>query len=164
MIKPAVLGVGYLGPKLVRNIKKLPDVNLAGNCDLSPIAREYIRERYPYVPLFTDFKMMMEKYRPDAILIATPAHNHFTLIKNALHHNLYLIKKSLTMISRNVRELIILADDSNLTLMNWHTFLYSNYLREVRKYIGAHDLSDEWLCDTEHKKQISKIKNEVYYD
>lgn len=162
MIKPAVHGVEHWGPNLVRNVKESPDVHLDGNCDISPIALEHIREIYPDVPLFTNFKPMMKKDRPDAILNATPAHNHFTLIKNAFHHNLHLVKKSLAMISRNAWELTKLADDSNLTLMNWHTFLYSNYLREIGKNIVAQDLSDEWICDTKHKKQILKIKSEAY--
>lgn len=165
MIKPAVLGVGYWGHNLFRNVNELPDAHLTGICDLSPIAQGHIREKFIVLSIFIDFKPMMKKDRSDAILIGTPAHTHFPLVKKDLHHHLHVfVEKSLAIISRQARELIILADDSNLSLINWHTFLYSNYLREVGKYIEAQYLGDEWLCDIKHKKQISKIKNEVYYD
>jgi len=161
MIKLAVLGVGYWGPNLVRNVKELPGAHLAGICDLSPIALKHIREKYPDVPLFTNCKQMIKKTHPDAVLIATPAHTHFSLVKNALHQNLHvLVEKPLAMNSRQARELTRLAENRNLTLMAGHTFLYSNPVREVRKYIEAQELGDLFYCYSQ-RTSLGQIRSDI---
>jgi len=161
MIKLAVLGVGYWGPNLVRNVKELPDANLVGICDLSPAALDLIRKKYPEVPLFTDFRQMIKTVRPDAILIATPAHTHFPLVKEALENNLHvLVEKPLSLNSQHSRELTKMADDRHLTLMVGHTFLYNNYVREVRKYIELRELGEIFYYYSQ-RTSLGQIRTDV---
>ena len=165
MIKPAVLGVGYWGPKFVRSVNGLPDVHLAGNYDLSSIALEHIREKYLEIPLFTDFKQVMKKDQPGFILISPPSLTHFPIVKEIFYNNLQgLIEKSLAIIHRQLRELTKVADDSNLPLVDRHTFLHSNYEREVSKCIEAWKMAMNGYVILKHQKQILKIKTEAYYD
>src|SRR5207237_1947421 len=51
----AVVGLGYWGPNLVRNLHELPDAELAAVCDARPAPLEAIGRRYPAVRMTTSF-------------------------------------------------------------------------------------------------------------
>nr|WP_320161330.1 Gfo/Idh/MocA family oxidoreductase [uncultured Methanoregula sp.] len=138
MLKIAVIGVGYWGPNLVRNLLSMPDVELVGICDLSRSALDKMRILYPDVPLFTSFDTLVGQSHPDGIIVATPASTHYEVVKRALDHNISaLVEKPLAINSQQACELVELAKKRNLTLMAGHTFLYSDYVRKVKEIINT---------------------------
>ena len=48
-VRVAVVGLGYWGPNLVRNLHELPDAELVTVCDLRADALESVKRRYPAV-------------------------------------------------------------------------------------------------------------------
>ena len=49
-VRVAVVGIGYWGPNLVRNLHELPGAEVAWACDLRPEALAALARRYPSVP------------------------------------------------------------------------------------------------------------------
>ena len=78
----AVIGCGYWGKNLVRNFYELGA--LYAICDLDKKILEASKQRYPEINLITSFKDILDNPKIKAVVIATPAHNHSSLAKEAL--------------------------------------------------------------------------------
>jgi len=137
----AVLGAGYWGPNLIRNIAAHPDAELVGICDNNPEALQRMAEQYPHVPLFERFEDVLAQSQAEAIVIATPSALHYEHAKRALQAGLHvLVEKPATQTVSQMVELVRLAENSQRMLMVGHTFLYNNIVREVKRRIQAGEL------------------------
>jgi predicted dehydrogenase len=148
-LRIAVVGLGYWGPNLVRNLHELQDVELAAVCDLRTTALETIARRYPAVATTTRFEDLLADDTIDALAIATPVSTHHTLGARALRAGKHVfVEKPLAASSEEALDLIALADANHLVLMPGHTFLYSPPVRMVRSLIEAEDLGDIYFVST----------------
>ena len=84
MLNVAVVGVGYWGPNLVRNIALLEDVNLSSVCDLDRARLQQIKRQYPTVNLTSSFEEVTGDPGVDAVVIALPVGRHAEFTKAAL--------------------------------------------------------------------------------
>ena len=81
-VKVAVLGAGIWGKNLVRNFYNLNYLHTV--CDMDPENRQKVAQDYPEVHLTPDFNEVLNNKEIDAVVIATPSHTHFKLVKMAL--------------------------------------------------------------------------------
>ncbi|MEO0016912.1 MAG: hypothetical protein RLZZ522_195 [Verrucomicrobiota bacterium] len=138
-----VVGLGYWGPNLARNFNQLPGCRLGALCDLDPERLEKMRTLYPKVARYVSFNQMLEEANLDAVIVATPVHQHFPLGRAALRAGKHvLIEKPLASGVAECEELIALAGRSGLTLMTGHIFVYSSAVQLIRKVIFSGDLGD----------------------
>lgn len=73
------------------------------------------------------------RFDADAIIIATPAHTHYALAKQALFEGRHvLIEKPMTMNVKEAEELVELALRKGVTGFVDHTHLYSPAFRELK--------------------------------
>src|SRR6266542_6591356 len=79
-----VVGAGYWGPNLIRNLAELPGSPLAAVCDVQPARLEYARARYPGVALHGSFDGLLADQNVNAVVIATPPETHAPLAGQAL--------------------------------------------------------------------------------
>jgi predicted dehydrogenase len=149
MVRVAVVGLGYWGPNLVRNLHEVEDAHPAVVCDLRPEALASISRRYPAVETTTDFARVIADPAIDAVAIATPVSTHFELAARALEAGKHVfVEKPLAASSDEVLELIELADHHDLTLMPGHTFLYSPPVNMIRSLIETGELGDIYFIST----------------
>ena len=47
-VNVGLIGVGYWGPNLLRNLYNLPDCNLISVCDLSSERCDFVQSNYPH--------------------------------------------------------------------------------------------------------------------
>jgi predicted dehydrogenase len=128
-----VVGLGYWGPNLVRNLFELPDVDVAWICDLDKESLGKLRRRYPSIAGTTRYQDLLDDRELDAVLIATPVSSHFPLAQAALNAGKHaFIEKPLAASSVEGQELIRLAEEKGLVLMPGHTFLYSPPVITIR--------------------------------
>jgi predicted dehydrogenase len=133
----AVVGYGYWGPNLVRNVTASPTMQLAALCDRDPARADAFRSRMPGVPVESDFDELLLDPSLDAVVIATPPNTHYPLCKRALQAGKHvLVEKPLAKTSAQARELKELAERRDLVLMPGHTFLYSPPVNKVRDLIN----------------------------
>ena len=145
----AVVGLGYWGPNLVRNLHELPDAQLVCVCDSNPAALEPIQLRYPALSATTSFDEVLAEPSIDAIVLATPVSTHYELGLRALRAGKHLfVEKPLAASSNEAAELIELADERGLVLMPGHTFLYSPPVDSIRELISGGELGDIYFIST----------------
>jgi predicted dehydrogenase len=132
----AVVGYGYWGPNLVRNIAECPQLRLAGLCDLDPTNLRLFGERYPDARAVRELDALLVDPTIQAVVIATPPQTHHTLAKRALQAGKHvLVEKPLATRLRDAHELAELAAANERLLMPGHTFIYSPAVNTVRELI-----------------------------
>ena len=161
-LRVAVVGLGYWGPNLVRNLHEVEDAEVAWICDLDTNALEVIGRRYPAVKRTTSFDEVLADETVDAIAIATPVTTHAPLATAALEAGKHVfVEKPLAASSAEGSALLELADERGLTLMPGHTFLYSPAVNMVAEMIRSGELGDIYFISTSrvnlglHQKDVS---------
>ena len=71
----ALIGYGYWGPNLLRNLFSSGQCDVVGVCDQSPKSREKCGSLYPQLELFDSVDKLLAK-KPDGVIIATPPSTH----------------------------------------------------------------------------------------
>lgn len=135
-IETLVVGYGYWGPNIVRNVIERPEFNLSGLCERDEARIEGFRGRHPGQRVWRDFDEALADDRIEAVAIATPPHTHYDLVRRALEAGKHvLVEKPLARTAEEAAELVVLADELERVLMPGHTFLYSPSVNKVRSLI-----------------------------
>jgi predicted dehydrogenase len=138
MIAFGVIGYGYWGPNLVRNLAEVPGARMVKVADLRPDRLALVRQRYPGVETTTDYTELVADPRVDAVAIATPVSTHFEFGLQALRAGKHvLIEKPLAATSEQALRLIEEAARRCRTLMVDHTFVYTGAVRRIQELIAG---------------------------
>jgi predicted dehydrogenase len=138
-----VVGYGYWGPNIVRNVIERRELELLGLCEMDPAKAARFSQRYPGFPTIADFDEVLADERVDAVSIATPPRTHYPLVKKALEAGKHvLVEKPLATTVEHAEELVALAEERGLTLMPGHTFLYSPPVNKIHDLIHTGALGD----------------------
>ena len=138
-----VVGYGYWGPNIVRNVVERPEFRLMGLCELDEGRIEDFRRRHPGVWVEPDLNAALADPRIEAVAIATPPHTHHRLVSRALDAGKHvLVEKPLARTAEESADLIAMAEDRDLVLMPGHTFLYSPSVNKVRSLIRKDELGE----------------------
>jgi predicted dehydrogenase/protoporphyrinogen oxidase len=147
-IRIGVVGVGYWGPNLVRNISDSQLFELGGLCDARPAALEAIARRHPDVRCTTSYEELLRE-DIDAVAVATPVTSHYSLALAALEAGKHaFVEKPLAASTEEVFELTKLAQSNGLVLMPGHTFLYSPAVTTIKEFIDAGELGEIYFVSS----------------
>jgi len=142
-VRTAVVGLGYWGPNLIRNLNELEEAELRWICDLDQSRLDTFGRRYPTVSRTRDFADLLADPELEAVAIATPVSTHYPLALAALEAGKHVfIEKPLAASVAQGEELATIATDRGLTLMPGHTFLYSPPVNMIRDLIAGGELGD----------------------
>jgi predicted dehydrogenase len=143
MINLAVVGYGYWGPNIVRNVMERPELSLWGLCEMNAERAAKFSARYPGVHTTASFDEVLADPSVDAVSIATPPSTHYALVKQALEAGKHvLVEKPLATTAVDAEELVEIAEREGLVLMPGHTFLYSPAVNKVRDLIDSGELGE----------------------
>lgn len=135
-LRVAVVGYGYWGPNLVRNVAECPAMRLHALCERDVKRANAFRARMPGIDIEPDFAKLLLDPSLDAVVIATPPSSHYALCKQALEAGKHvLVEKPMAKTAAQARELKDLAHRRDLVIMPGHTFLYSPAVNKVRELI-----------------------------
>lgn len=142
-----VVGYGYWGPNLVRNVVERPEFRLMCLCERDEQRGEEFRRRHPGVWVEPDFDVALADPRIEAVAVATPPHTHYALVRRALEAGKHvLVEKPLARTSEEAATLVALADELGLVLMPGHTFVYSPSVNKVRDLIQSDQLGEIYFA------------------
>ena len=135
-----VIGWGYWGPKIARNLDSLSHaaVTMVADADAHRLTKLTVNQ--PWIQTTTRIEDIFRS-DVDAIVIATPVITHFQLAREALLHGKHvLVEKPLTANVTEAEELIALAQEQQRILMVGHTFEYNPAVNELRKLVQSGEL------------------------
>lgn len=145
----AVIGAGYWGPNLVRNIMSSDRFRLRWVNDLDAARSASVVGPYSTVRTTTRLDDVLADDEVQAVAIATPAGTHLAIASAALEAGKHvLIEKPIASNYRQAEQLVRLADARNLILMCDHTYCYTPAVRKIRELIQAGELGDIQYVDS----------------
>ena len=122
MLKFGVIGYGYWGPNVVRNLDSLEDVKVLAVADKSPTARRRVHKAYPGIQVTADSSEVISSKDIDAIAVVTPVWTHYELTKAALENGKHVfVEKPFTSSVAQAEELIELAATQEVCRSWWIT-------------------------------------------
>lgn len=160
MVRVMVVGYGYWGPNLVRNLVQCPTARPVAVCDRDPRQLARVRQVFPSIDTFADLDAALE-VPSDAAVIATPASSHYPLAVRCLEAGKHLlIEKPLTRTAAEGRDLVARAERAGKVLMVDHTFVYSSAVRHVRRLIDAGELGEVYYVDSV-RINLGLVQNDI---
>src|SRR5215469_11577664 len=149
MVRFGVIGYGYWGPNIVRNLDQLEETQVLAVCDKSAASRRKVQKAYPHIRVSGDPAELIAAKDIDAIAVITPVWTHYELAKTALESGKHVfIEKPFTSSSAQAEELIDLAAQKKLTIMVDHTFLFTGAVRKIRELTESGALGDLYYYDS----------------
>ncbi|MEO0128242.1 MAG: Gfo/Idh/MocA family oxidoreductase [candidate division WOR-3 bacterium] len=140
-MKIAVIGVGYWGPNLVRNLLNNKAVSEVYCFDIDAKRLHNIKQQFPIVKIVDCYEDILNNPKIVGVCIATPTSTHFPLAKLAIEHNKnVLIEKPFTVTVREAENLIEIASKKGLKLLVDHIFMYNGAVRKIKEIIESGEI------------------------
>jgi len=138
MLRIGIIGCGRIADQHVVEIKKIPDCELIGVCDKELLMAKQLAERFKIKYFFDDVYKFLETCNPNVVHITTPPQNHFQLGKICLDANCNIMfEKPLCLNSKEVNEIINIANKKGLKITVDHNAQFSFAMRKMRELIRS---------------------------
>lgn len=134
----AIVGYGYWGPNLARNLRRHPDCSGLGFFDQAPDRVKRGGDEFPGALLYETYDEVLDSKTIDAVVIATPVSTHFDLARRALLAGKHvLVEKPMTFSVDEACELRDLAKRKGRVLMVDHTFVYHPAVLKIKEILAS---------------------------
>jgi predicted dehydrogenase len=132
----AVVGFGYWGANLARNVAASHATSLVGIVEPDERNRERAAHAHPGVSTWARLADALDDDEVAAVVLATPVHTHHVLSLQVLNTGRHvLVEKPLATSVAEARELVDAADHAGLVLMVGHTFLYASPVQHLKSLV-----------------------------
>jgi predicted dehydrogenase len=160
-VRLALVGLGYWGPNLARNLAVLDGAELVALCDANEDRLRRIGRQYPAARLVPAFEDVLADATIDAVVIATPVETHFELCRAALAAGKHvMVEKPLATSSVDCETLIALAEDQGRTLMVGHVFVYNAAVNRVKDYIDTGEIGEVYYVYSQ-RLNLGQVRHDV---
>ena len=144
-----VIGAGYWGPNVIRNVADSPRAHIAAVADTRPERLAPMQRRYPSAMVTTSAEELLAEPSVEAVVVTTPVSQHFPLARAALEAGKHvLVAKPMTATLEEADALIELARARDRVLMVDHTFVYTGAVRRIRSLLDEGTLGDLLYIDS----------------
>lgn len=135
-----VLGYGYWGPNLVRNLMQKDGLHVAGVADLREDRLNVAKKQYPGLPVTLNADDLIQDPAIDLIVIATPVSTHYKLAIKVLEQGKHvLVEKPLATEIAHVEHLFELAKEKGVKVFVDYTFLYTGAVQKIKQTLTKAD-------------------------
>ena len=147
-IKVGVIGFGYWGPNLARNLNELPGAELAWVAERRQHRLQHFQKIYPAARSTQDYHELLAS-DIDAVAIVTPVSQHHLIAMEALRAGKHiLVEKPLAASTREAMEIAETADRLGLVAMVGHTFQHNPAVNAIRDLIARGELGQVYYINT----------------
>jgi predicted dehydrogenase len=149
VIKIALIGYGYWGPNLARNLSDTSQFELAAIADGHPERLQQASRRYPRAETYSDAARVFARDDIEAVVIATPLGTHHALAKAAIERGKHvLVEKPLAASRAEAEDLAERAHKRGVQVMVDHTFVNNSAVRKMRSLITTGELGTLLYLDS----------------
>jgi UDP-N-acetylglucosamine 3-dehydrogenase len=141
-VKIAVIGAGYWGRKVIREIVDLSrtngNVELRAVVDNSPTCLEQCQREFGGLDYRLDYRTLLKDPELDAVHISTPNATHFEVASAFLRDGKHaLVEKPLTLTPPEAYQLLQLAREKGRVLCTGHIHRFNNGVKELQRAISS---------------------------
>jgi predicted dehydrogenase len=148
-LKIAVVGAGYWGPNLARNLQSSPDWDLVAICDLDVERAAKLAASLGDIPVVESLDELLDTLDVDAVAIATPARTHYGTVMTALRAGKHvLVEKPLADSRAHGLEMVAEAEANGLVLMADHTYCYTPAVLKMQELVQEGSLGEILFVDS----------------
>ncbi len=163
-LRVGIIGVGNMGVAHADNIYegKVKNMKLTALCDFDEAKRARAAERFPGIPIFSDFNELNIMRCCDAVIVATPHYSHAIIAIQALRAGLHvMVEKPISVYARQAEELCRAANESGKVFGIMFNQRTNPCYIEARKIIKSGQLGNlkrlNWIITNLYRTQ-------AYYD
>ena len=140
--KIAVIGAGYWGRKVIREIIDLSrttgNVELFAIADNSPTILDQCQKEFGKLDYRLDYRTLLSEKELNAVHICTPNASHYEVASAFLNEGKNaLVEKPLTLNPAEAYKLIDLAREKNRVLCTGHIHRFNNGVKELQRAINS---------------------------
>ncbi|QKJ26847.1 oxidoreductase, Gfo/Idh/MocA family [Aliarcobacter cibarius] len=162
MMNIALVGFGYWGPNVARNINANPNLKLHTICDMIESNIEKAKSIYiETVNYDANYENILNNVNINAVAIATNTGTHYKLIKAALENNKHVyVEKPFTSTIEEALELEALAKEKNLIIHIDHIMIFHPAIKKIKEIISNGELGDILYIDAT-RTSLGQIRKDV---
>jgi len=162
MINIGLIGFGYWGPNVAKNIHANKELNLYSICDYDEDRLEKAKSVYIEQTSYeTDYKKLLSNSNIQAIAVAVETSGHYKIVKEALLAGKHVyVEKPFTSTVREAEELQELAKTLNLIIHVDHIMIFHPAIQKIKKLISNKELGDILYIDA-MRMNLGQIKKDV---
>ena len=162
MIRIALIGYGYWGPNVARNLYKNKEYEFVAICDKKKDRLELASKIYANsVDYLEDYKKIIDDKDIDAVALAVETSAHYKLAKEALESGKHVyVEKPFTDNVKDAEELYEIAKTKGLKIHVDHIMVYHPVIRKIKEIIDSGEFGDllYFYCS---RINLGNIKNDV---
>lgn len=162
MINIGLIGFGYWGPNVAKNLFNNPKYKLDTICDYDNSRLEKAKSIYiEQVNYESDYKVLLENKDIDAIAIAVETSGHYKIAKDALLAGKHIyVEKPFTSTLEEAKELRDLASELGLIIHVDHIMIFHPIIQKIKSLIDSGELG-EILYIEGIRLNLGQIKKDV---
>jgi predicted dehydrogenase len=145
-----VIGAGYWGPNIVRNLYEAPGAEAVAVADLSQDRLDAISKRFPALRVTTDYRELIDDPSIDAICVVTPVGTHRKLAEEAFAAGKHVfVEKPLARTVSDAEAIVRAGERAGKTLMVGHTFVYNPAVVVVKGILDEKGIGEVHYLDSQ---------------
>ena len=162
MLGVALVGYGYWGPNVAKQLYRNENYRFKTICDLKRNRLKKARELYADSIEYTeDYKDILADSEIDLVAIAVETKSHYELAKQALLSGKHIyVEKPFTDNVIQAEELKRIAAEKKLYIHVDHIMVYHPAIRKIKEIIQSGDLGDILYISC-YRQNLGNIKNDV---
>lgn len=157
-LKVAIIGYGYWGPKLARNIQNSNNFDIEFIIDTSLNNLNKAKKNFPLCQFYKDYRKFDSK-KVDLVVISTPTKTHFKMANYFLNKTNVLIEKPLALKLNDVVKLEKLSLRKKKKLFVDYPFIFSGSIKYLKDIINQKKYGK--LLEIESFREQAPIRNDA---
>jgi predicted dehydrogenase len=142
-ISVGVVGLGYWGPNLARNLAAIPGCEVSWLCDASEEARAKLERSFPGARSTDVIGDLLDDAQLDAVVLATPVPTHAELSVAVAESGKHcFVEKPLATTAADAQRAVAAAESAQRTLMVGHLLEYHPAVARLKELIDGDELGE----------------------
>ena len=146
---------------LLRNFLKIDEIQSIQVAEVDERRKKAIHSSFLQVEVLQDYRVILEDKNVDAVIIATPAGDHYHQTKEVLNAGKHcFVEKPLSMKLYEAQELVDLAEAKAKILMVGHTFLYNAAVHKLKEEMDKGTLGEVYYLYSQ-RLNLGRIRTDI---
>lgn len=161
MVKIALIGAGKMGISHLSILGANPEVEVVGVCDTSKMVTDFLSKHGKF-SCYADYEEMLDKAKPEAVVVAVPTRFHYTVIKELLERGMHVFaEKPFCLKADQSDELVAVAERQRVINQAGYHNKFIGTFREMKKIVDSGMLGSIYhFVGESYGPVITKAKHE----